>query len=77
MQATSAGMGDRGGDPVPGYRFTGREIAYDLVYAPRETPFLSRARAVRCTVIPGIRMLLAQARGQFRLFTRTVSFRLI
>ena len=69
VQATSAGMGEGGGDPVPGYRFTGREIAYDLVYAPRETPFLARARAAGCTVIPGIRMLLAQARGQFKLFT--------
>ncbi len=69
VQTTSAGMGDGGGDPVPGYRFTGREIAYELVYAPRETPFLARARAAGCTVVPGIRMLLAQARGQFRLFT--------
>ena len=69
VQATSAGMGEGGGDPLPGYRFTGREIVYDLVYAPRETPFLARARAAGCMVIPGIRMLLAQARGQFRLFT--------
>jgi 3-dehydroquinate dehydratase/shikimate dehydrogenase len=69
VQATSAGMGEGSGDPVPGYRFTGRETAYELVYAPRETPFLARARAAGCTVIPGIRMLLAQARGQFALFT--------
>ncbi len=68
VQTTTAGMGD-GGDPVPGYRFSGREIVYDLVYAPRMTPLLGRARAAGCTVIPGMRMLLAQALGQFRLFT--------
>jgi 3-dehydroquinate dehydratase/shikimate dehydrogenase len=69
VQASSVGMGDGAGDPVPGYRFSGREIVYDLVYAPRETPILGRARRAGCTVIPGIRMLLAQAQGQFRLFT--------
>jgi 3-dehydroquinate dehydratase/shikimate dehydrogenase len=69
VQATSAGMGEGGGDPVASYRFTGREIAYELVYVPRETPFLARARAAGCTIIPGIRMLFAQARSQFELFT--------
>jgi 3-dehydroquinate dehydratase/shikimate dehydrogenase len=69
VQTTSVGMGEGGRDPVPGYRFSGREIVYDLVYAPRETTMLARARAAGCTIIPGIRMLLAQAQGQFRLFT--------
>ncbi|MCX7031674.1 MAG: type I 3-dehydroquinate dehydratase [Spirochaetes bacterium] len=69
VQTSSAGMGEGGGDPVPGYRFSGREVVYDLVYAPRETPLLARARSAGCTVIPGIRMLLSQALGQFRLFT--------
>ncbi len=69
VQASSAGMGEGGDDPLPGYRFTGREIFYELVYTPRETPMLARARAAGCVVIPGIRMLLAQARGQFRRFT--------
>ena len=69
VQTSSAGMGEGGGDPVPGYRFTGREIVYDLVYAPRVTPLLARAEAAGCTVISGIRMLLYQALGQFRLFT--------
>jgi len=69
VQASSVGMGEDGGDPVPEYRFSGREIVYDLVYAPRRTPLLARAEAAGCTVIPGIRMLLAQAQEQFRLFT--------
>lgn len=69
VQTTSAGMGDDGGDPVAGYRFTGREIVYDLVYAPRTTPLLARAEAAGCRTISGIQMLLEQALGQFRLFT--------
>ena len=69
VQASRVGMGKDGGDPVPGYRFSGREIVYDLVSVPRETPFLARARAAGCTVIPGIRMLLSQLLRQFRLFT--------
>ncbi len=69
VQTSTAGMGEGGGDPVPGYRFSGREIVYDLVYAPRLTPLLARAQAAGCTIISGIRMLLAQAQGQFRMFT--------
>jgi 3-dehydroquinate dehydratase/shikimate dehydrogenase len=69
VQASRVGMGNDGSDPVPGYRFSGREIVYDLVSVPRETPFLARARAAGCPVIPGIRMLLSQVLRQFRLFT--------
>jgi len=69
VQASRVGMGKDGGDPVPGYRFSGREIVYDLVSVPRETPFLARARAAGCPVIPGIQMLLSQLLRQFRLFT--------
>jgi shikimate 5-dehydrogenase len=69
VQASRVGMGKDGGDPIPGYRFSGREIVYDLVSVPRETPFLARARAAGCPVIPGIRMLLSQVLRQFRLFT--------
>jgi 3-dehydroquinate dehydratase/shikimate dehydrogenase len=69
VQASSAGMGEEGADPVPGYRFSGREIVYDLVYSPRVTPLLARAKAAGCTVIPGLQMLLGQARRQFWLFT--------
>jgi 3-dehydroquinate dehydratase/shikimate dehydrogenase len=69
VQATRVGMGEGGGDPVPAYRFTGREIVYDLVSVPRETPLLARARSAGCAVVPGFRMLLSQVLGQFRLFT--------
>jgi 3-dehydroquinate dehydratase / shikimate dehydrogenase len=70
VQATSAGMEPRPGvDPFPGFSFSGREVVYDLVYAPRRTAFLERAAVSGCRIIPGIEMLIAQARLQFRAFT--------
>jgi 3-dehydroquinate dehydratase/shikimate dehydrogenase len=70
VQTTSAGMEpETDVDPAPGLAFSGREIVYELVYAPAATRFLSRAREAGCRTIPGMRMLLAQAAEQFRLFT--------
>lgn len=70
VQTTSAGMEPRvNEDPLPHYRFTGRETVYELIYAPERTAFLERARTAGCTVLGGMRMLRAQAEEQFRLFT--------
>ncbi len=70
VQTTSVGMGDtEGQDPLEWYEFTGREIAYDIIYAPRWTTFLNRAKASGCKVLFGYDMLLNQAYGQFRRFT--------
>ncbi len=70
VQATSVGMAPHSDeDPLPGYRFTGREVVYDLVYAPETTAFLTRALQAGCRVIRGRQMLLAQAFEQFRIFT--------
>jgi 3-dehydroquinate dehydratase / shikimate dehydrogenase len=70
VQATSVGMAPRAdADPLPGYRFSGREVAYDLVYVPGTTAFLKRALEAGCRVIRGRQMLLAQAFEQFRIFT--------
>jgi len=68
VQTTTVGL-DGAGDPLPGYRFRGEEIVYDLVYGPEPTPFLLRARAAGCRTIAGEEMLRAQASEQFRLYT--------
>jgi 3-dehydroquinate dehydratase/shikimate dehydrogenase len=68
VQATTVGLGGAG-DPLPEYSFRGEEVAYDLVYGPQPTSFLSRARAAGCRTIGGWSMLRAQAQAQFRLFT--------
>jgi len=47
----------------------GVRLAYDLVYNPFETRFLSDARAAGCETIGGLEMLIAQAVEQFKLWT--------
>jgi 3-dehydroquinate dehydratase/shikimate dehydrogenase len=56
-------------DPVPGLTFSGREIVYELLYAPPTTAFLQRALDAGCRVVRGGKMLVGQAMEQFRLFT--------
>ena len=72
VQTTSVGMEpDTSGDPIPDYVFSGTETVYDIVYKPRETCLLRRARAAGCTVLSGRQMFLSQAHAQFKLFAGT------
>ena len=43
-------------------------FVYDLVYTPRETPLLKKAKAMGCETLGGIEMLIAQARPSFKYF---------
>ena len=43
-------------------------VAYDLIYTPRETPFLAQARERGMDTIGGLEMLVAQARPAFAIF---------
>ncbi|MPM06728.1 Shikimate dehydrogenase (NADP(+)) [bioreactor metagenome] len=70
VQTTSVGMGNNGNEEsIPSFSFSGREIAYDLVYNPRETRFLKRAMEAGCTIIGGSQMLMEQGKLQFEAFT--------
>jgi 3-dehydroquinate dehydratase / shikimate dehydrogenase len=70
VQTTSAGMAPNlEADPAPQLRFTGKELVYELIYAPRETRFVRRALKAGCGVVYGRQMLISQAKEQFRLFT--------
>lgn len=69
VQATSVGLPDNPGDPLPSYCFKGHELVYDLVYGVDPTPILTRAQMAGCTIIDGRQMLAEQAYEQFRLFT--------
>lgn len=70
VQTTSVGMSpDEKSDASQGFHFTGEEIAYDLVYKPRETVFLQRAEQAGCRTISGAKMLLGQGMLQFEAFT--------
>ncbi len=71
INTTPVGMRghSEGLSPVPPDAFDGCEVAYDLVYNPRETAFLADASRAGCRVIGGLEMLVAQAVSQFELWT--------
>jgi shikimate dehydrogenase len=61
---------DQGQSPWPATAlFTPGQIAYDLVYNPRQTVFLARACAMAARIIGGMEMFLHQGSEQFRLWT--------
>lgn len=55
--------------PATAEQLTGANLAYDLIYNPIETGFLKRGRAAGCQTLGGLKMLVAQARLQFELWT--------
>ena len=66
VQCTSAGMhGADSGEPlaglVPWSRLPESALAYDLIYAPLETPFLRAARETGRRTAHGLSMLVGQA----------------
>jgi 3-dehydroquinate dehydratase / shikimate dehydrogenase len=71
VNATPLGTrGDRENETiVTTEQLRGVRLAYDLVYNPSETLFLSEARAAGCETIGGLEMLIAQAVEQFKLWT--------
>jgi shikimate 5-dehydrogenase len=71
MNTTPVGMRghSEGLSPVPRASLRGRRVAYDLVYNPLETRFLTDAREEGCITISGLDMLVAQAALQFELWT--------
>jgi len=55
--------------PLPPEMVEPRHVVYDLVYNPLETPLLAAASRRGATVISGVDMFVAQAAGQFNLWT--------
>jgi 3-dehydroquinate dehydratase/shikimate dehydrogenase len=69
IQTTPAGMEpDVEGDPMPDYKFTGKEKVMDLVYKPETTVFLERAAKAGCPTKNGYDMLIRQAIYQYLFF---------
>lgn len=74
IQATSAGM--EGSDPgedvsalVPWARLPAHAVAYDVVYTPRDTPFLRAAAERGLVAADGLGMLLRQAGLAIQIWT--------
>ena len=71
VNATPLGMSGKHEEmsPWPG-KMSNIRIAYDLVYNPQETCFLRQAKESGIQAIGGLEMFIAQAQGQFRLWTK-------
>jgi len=71
IQGTPLGMApERTGDsPVPAGLWRAEQVAFDMVYNPRETRLLREATAAGCITLPGLDMLLYQATLQFEAWT--------
>ncbi|WP_031387019.1 shikimate dehydrogenase [Desulfonatronum thiodismutans] len=71
VNATPLGMSGKFEEmsPWPG-KMSNIRIAYDLIYNPRETCFLRQAKESGIPFLGGLEMFIAQAQGQFRLWTK-------
>lgn len=70
VQTTSVGLYPHEDEsPVPNFHFTGKEIAYDIIYKPRMTRFLKDASEKGCILHFGSEMLLDQGKLQFEAFS--------
>ena len=69
VQSTKVGLSSPKDNPVPDFVFTGKEVAYDIIYEPRMTAFLKNAERAGCTLHYGLEMLLSQGKLQFESFT--------
>lgn len=70
VQTTSVGLSPNfGTSPIEDFKFSGKEIAYDIIYKPKWTKFLLDAKEAGCLVHFGSEMLLEQGKLQFEEFT--------
>ncbi|MGN0830349.1 MAG: shikimate dehydrogenase [Candidatus Ornithospirochaeta sp.] len=70
VQATNMGLHPyEDVNPAEKFHFSGKEIAYDIVYKPKYTKFLIAAEKAGCTLKFGWDMLMEQGKLQFESFT--------
>lgn len=70
VQATNMGLHPyEEVNPAEKFHFSGKEIAYDIVYKPKYTKFLLAAEKAGCSLKFGWDMLMEQGKLQFESFT--------
>ena len=70
VQATNMGLHPyEDVNPASSFHFSGKEIAYDIVYKPKYTKFLLAAEEAGCALKFGWDMLMEQGKLQFESFT--------
>lgn len=70
VNTTPVGMDGHPGTPFDSTLLAPRHWVADIVYFPRETELLRRARAIGCRTLEGAGMTVCQAVRAFALFTR-------
>jgi len=68
VNATAGGMAGKRPLDVSLAKADPGALAYDLIYTPRDTPFLKDARKHGLDTLGGLDMLIGQARPSFKLF---------
>jgi shikimate dehydrogenase len=71
LNATSLGLKSGDGSPLDEKQFSLKQAAaaYDMIYQPAETKFLTAAKAAGCRVANGIGMLVHQGAKAFEIWT--------
>lgn len=69
VNATSVGMENNPGLPVPVSTLRPGQIVYDIVYWPLQTELLRAAKARGATIVNGLQMLLHQGAESFSIWT--------
>jgi shikimate dehydrogenase len=69
LNSTSIGMEGDTNSPIPSEFINNKQIIFDAVYIPYETPLLKDAKKKDAKIIHGIDMLLYQGTAQFELYT--------
>lgn len=69
VNTTPVGMAKHPGMPFPAEWLLPGQWVADIIYFPRETELLRRARATGCRTLPGIGMAIGQAARAFEHFT--------
>ena len=68
VNATSLGLEGEGSPIHGGAKFKPGALAYDLIYNPRETPFLLAAKTSGAQTLGGLGMLVAQAAATWKIW---------
>lgn len=68
INATSGGMKGKPQLNIDISKAEPGTFVYDLIYTPRHTKLLRKAKKVGCETLGGLEMLIAQARPSFKLF---------
>ena len=69
LNCTPLGMAGLYGSPFPAHALRGARWAFDAVYTPRDTLFLTQAQAAGLAALSGYELFFHQGVDAFRLFT--------